>query len=45
LAQKRPGRPIMARSMLKKNDKEETLVDVEDEEEIDKRLYFTMRFH
>jgi len=44
LATKRMGRPIMKRSMLLKDDKQETEVDEEDEEENERRLYFTIRF-
>jgi len=44
MAQKRFGRPIMAKSMLKKEDKDEVEVDVEDEEEVERKLYYTVRF-
>lgn len=43
-ATKRMGRPIMAKSMLMQEDKQETEVDQEDEEQVEKRLYFTVRF-
>lgn len=44
LAQKRPGRPIMAKSMLKKEDKQETVKDEENLEELEKKMFFTLRF-
>ncbi len=44
MAEKRFGRPIMAKSMLKKQVKEVEDDDSEDEEEIDRRLYYTVRF-
>jgi len=34
----------MAKSILMKEDKQETEVDQEDEEQVEKRLYFTVRF-
>jgi len=44
MAEKRFGRPIMAKSMFKKQVKEVKDDESEDEEEIERRLYFTTRF-
>lgn len=44
MAERRFGRPIMTKSMLKKEDKEVVDVGVEDQDEIDRRLYYTKRF-
>lgn len=44
LAEKRYGRPIMAKSMLQAEKKEDSEPDEIDEDEIDRQLYFTERF-
>jgi len=44
-SQKRIGRPIMARSKLDKEKKEEVVKDVIDEGEMERQQYYTIRFH
>jgi len=43
--QRRHGRPIMTKSFLQKDKKSAETKDVLSPEEIDKQLYFTVRFN
>jgi len=42
---KRHGRPTMAKSFLKRDEKQEEVRNIEKPEDIERKLYFTVRFH
>jgi len=42
---KRVGRPSMAKSFLKRDEKQEEVRNIEKPEDIERKLYFTVRFN